>query len=107
LRGCAKTCRLIPQAKPATEDDYRTEFLDLILSVKIVSGLEEAVEHIARYGSQHTETIVTGDRDAAQRFTTAVGSASVQVQGRTRFNDGVEVGLGTGIRVRTHKLHVR
>lgn len=107
LRGCPKTCALAPQAKPATEADYQAEFLDLILSVKIVSDLEEAMDHIARHGSQHTEAIITNDLAAARRFTQAVDSSAVLVNASTRFNDGLELGLGGEIGISTDKYHAR
>ena len=107
VRGCAETCRLLPNATPATEQDYATEFLDLILSVKVVKNLEEAIDHIARFGSQHTEAIVTNDLRAAQQFTTAVDSAAVMVNASTRFNDGFEFGLGAEIGISTDKFHAR
>jgi glutamate-5-semialdehyde dehydrogenase len=107
LRGCAQTCVLVPQAKPATEADYAAEFLELILSVKVVASLDEAIEHITRYGSQHTETIVTKDDDAARRFTAEVDASAVMVNASTRFNDGVEFGLGAEIGISTDKFHAR
>ena len=107
LRACEATRRLVPDAKPATEQDYAAEYLDLILSVKVVSGLEEAIEHIGRYGSQHTEAIVTNDLAAARRFTAAVDSAAVLVNASTRFNDGYEFGLGAEIGISTDKFHAR
>ncbi len=107
LRGCPRTRELVPDAKPATETDYGAEFLDLILSVKVVRDLEEAIEHIARYGSSHTETIVTEDKTAAERFTAAVDSSAVMVNASTRFNDGFEFGLGAEIGISTDKFHAR
>jgi glutamate-5-semialdehyde dehydrogenase len=107
LRGCATTCRLLPDTRRATDEDYSAEFLDLILSVKVVGSLEEAVEHIARYGSGHTEAIVTGDLAAARRFTAAVDSSAVMVNASTRFNDGYEFGLGAEIGISTDKFHAR
>jgi glutamate-5-semialdehyde dehydrogenase len=107
LRGCEATRRLVPDTKPATEKDYATEYLDLILSVKVVNSLEEAVSHIERYGSQHTDTIVTNDLSAARRFTTLVDSSAVLVNASTRFNDGFEFGLGAEIGISTDKLHAR
>jgi glutamate-5-semialdehyde dehydrogenase len=107
LRGCPETCRLIPEAFAATEDDYGAEYLDLILSVKVVNDIEEAIDHIAHYGSQHTEAIVTNDLSAAQRFTTAVDSAAVLVNASTRFHDGYEFGLGAEIGISTEKVHAR
>jgi glutamate-5-semialdehyde dehydrogenase len=107
LRGCAVTCQLIPDAVPATEADFAAEYLDLILSVKVVADMEEAIEHINRYGSQHTDAIVTHDLGAAQRFTAAVDSAAVLVNASTRFNDGYELGLGAEIGISTEKFHAR
>jgi len=107
LRGCEATCRLVPGAVPATEDDYAAEYLDLILSVKVVPGIEEAIEHIERYGSRHTEAIVTNDWTAARRFTAAVDSSAVLVNASTRFNDGYEFGLGAEIGISTDKFHAR
>ena len=107
LRGCPETCRVIPDARPATDADHAAEFLDLIMSVKVVRDLDEAIEHIARYGSQHTETIVTADLEAASRFTAAVDSSAVLVNASTRFNDGYEFGLGAEIGISTDKFHAR
>jgi glutamate-5-semialdehyde dehydrogenase len=107
LRGCAETRRWLPDARAATEADFAAEYLDLILSVKVVDGLEEAIEHIGRYGSGHTETIVTNDLAAARRFTAAVDSSAVMVNASTRFNDGYEFGLGAEIGISTDKLHAR
>lgn len=107
VRGCPDTCRLVSGARPATEDDYAAEFLELILSVKVVKNLEEAIDHIARYGSQHTEAIVTNDLRAAQQFTSAVDSAAVMVNASTRFNDGYEFGLGAEVGISTDKFHAR
>ncbi len=107
LRGCAETRRLVPDARPATEDDYEAEYLELIISVKVVNDLEEAIEHIARYGSGHTEAIVTADWNAARRFTAAVDSSAVMVNASTRFNDGYEMGLGAEIGISTDKFHAR
>jgi len=107
LRGCPETRRWIAEARAATEEDYATEYLDLILSVKVVDGLEEAIEHIGRYGSQHTDAIVTNDLGAARRFTAAVDSAAVMVNASTRFNDGYEFGLGAEISISTDKFHAR
>jgi glutamate-5-semialdehyde dehydrogenase len=107
VRGCPVTCRLIPAAKPATEQDYETEFGDLILAAKVVGSLDEAVEHLTTYGSQHTEAIVTNDLSAAQRFTAMVDSSAVMVNASTRFNDGFEFGLGAEIGISTDKFHAR
>src|SRR4029077_12043818 len=94
LRGCEVTRRLVPDVAAATEEDYAAEYLDLILSVKVVEGLEEAIDHINRYGSQHSDAIVTSDLAAARRFTAAVDSSAVLVNASTRFHDGYEFGLG-------------
>jgi glutamate-5-semialdehyde dehydrogenase len=107
LRGCDETRRLVPEARPATEEDYAAEYLDLILSVKVVGGLLEAIEHINRYGSRHTDCIVTEDLRAARRFTAGVDSAAVMVNASTRFHDGYEFGLGAEIGISTDKLHAR
>ncbi len=107
LRGCERTCRLVPEAVPARREDYDTEFLDLILSVKVVDNLEEALAHIAAHGSKHTDAIVTRDVDAARRFTAAVDSAAVMVNASTRFHDGFELGLGAEIGISTDKFHAR
>jgi glutamate-5-semialdehyde dehydrogenase len=107
LRGCEETCRLVPSAHPATMEDYDTEHLALVLSVKVVAGPDEATAHIARHGSHHTDAIVTGDLAAARRFTAAVDSSAVLVNASTRFNDGFELGLGAEIGISTDRLHAR
>ncbi len=107
LRGCERTCELIAECAPASEEDYEAEYLDLILSIKIVDSLDEAIGHIARYGSQHTECIVTNDLRNARRFTLAVDSSAVLVNASTRFNDGGELGLGAEIGISTDKFHAR
>lgn len=107
LRGCTTTCRLVPWAKPATEDDHAAEFLDLVLSVKVVQGVDEAISHINRYGSAHTDAIITNDLAAAQRFIAEVDSSAVMVNASTRFNDGFELGLGAEIGISTDKFHAR
>jgi glutamate-5-semialdehyde dehydrogenase len=107
LRGCAATRRLVPEALPATEADYAAEYLDLILSIKVVGSLEEAIEHVDRYGSHHTDAIITNDLAAARQFTAAVDSAAVMVNASTRFNDGFEIGLGAEIGISTDKFHAR
>jgi len=106
LRGDAKTCSLI-SAVLATEDDWSTEYLAPILSIKVVSGLDEAIEHINRYSSQHTDAIVTEDYTRARRFITEVDSSSVMVNASTRFADGFEYGLGAEIGISTDKIHAR
>jgi glutamate-5-semialdehyde dehydrogenase len=107
LRGCSETLQLAPEARPATDEDYATEYLDLKLSVKVVGDLEEAVEHINRFGSKHTDAILTNDLAAARRFTAAVDSAAVMVNASTRFHDGFEFGLGAEIGISTDKFHAR
>jgi glutamate-5-semialdehyde dehydrogenase len=107
VRGCEQTRRWIPWATLATETDYRTEYLDLILSARVVSGVDEAIRHIDQYGSHHTETIVTNDLSAAERFVAEVDSAAVLVNASTRFNDGGEFGLGAEIGISTDKFHAR
>jgi glutamate-5-semialdehyde dehydrogenase len=105
LRGCPKTCQLFPGAKAASEDDWGTEYLDLILAVKVVSSMEEAIDHIASYGSAHTEAIVTSDYVRARQFLKQVDASVVLVNASTRFNDGGELGLGAEIGISTSKLH--
>lgn len=105
LRGCEKTRALIPDAVPATEEDWPAEFLDLILAVKIVESMEEAFLHIEKYGSNHTETIITKDYARARRFLAQVDSSVVLVNASTRFNDGNQLGLGSEIGINTSKLH--
>jgi glutamate-5-semialdehyde dehydrogenase len=107
VRGCEETRRHIPAARPATDADYRAEFLDLILSVKVVPDLDAAVAHINQFGSKHTDAIVTRDLAAARRFTQLVDSAAVMVNASTRFNDGFELGLGAEIGISTDKFHAR
>jgi len=107
LRGCERTQQFIPWASRATEEDYRTEYLDLILSAKVVDDLDSAIDHIERHGSHHTEAIVTNDYSAANRFTAEVDSAGVFVNASTRFNDGGELGLGAEIGISTDKFHAR
>ncbi|MGD0517360.1 MAG: glutamate-5-semialdehyde dehydrogenase [Thermoguttaceae bacterium] len=107
LRGDETTRRLLPQAKPATEDDYRQEYLGPIISVKVVESLEAAIEHINRYGSRHTDAIVTRDLDAARVFAARVDSSAVMINASTRFNDGGEFGLGAEIGISTDKFHAR
>ena len=107
LRGCEQTRRLVADAKPATEEDYAAEYLDLIISIRVVADLNEAINHIARYGSQHSDAIVTNDQAAAERFATEVDSSAVLVNASTRFNDGYEFGLGAEIGISTDKFHAR
>ncbi len=107
LRGCLKTCSLIPGCKRATDEDWQTEYLAPVLSIRIVSGLDEAIDHINEYSSAHTETIVTEDYSRARRFLREVDSSSVMVNASTRFADGFEYGLGAEIGISTDKLHAR
>jgi glutamate-5-semialdehyde dehydrogenase len=107
IRGCPRTQALVPDARPATDADYAAEYLDLVISVKVVESLDEAIEHINRFGSQHTEAIITNDLSAARKFTAEVDSAAVMVNASTRFNDGFEIGLGAEIGISTDKFHAR
>ncbi len=105
LRGCEKSLDILSGIKPATESDWPEEYLDLILAIKIVASMDEAIEHIARYGSDHTESIITSDYRRARRFVREVDSSVVLVNASTRFNDGGELGLGAEIGISTSKLH--
>jgi glutamate-5-semialdehyde dehydrogenase len=107
MRADAITRKYIPDAKAATEDDYYTEWLAPIVSIRVVKGLDEAIEHIAKYGSQHTDAIVAGDPLRAERFLREVDSSSVMWNASTRFADGYEYGLGAEIGISTNKLHAR
>ena len=105
LRGCEKTRALVPNCAAATEDDWYAEYLDLILAVRIVPDMEEAIRHITKYGSQHTEAIVTSNFERAHRFIQQVQSSLVLVNASTRFNDGFQLGLGAEIGISTSRLH--
>ncbi|MEZ0231733.1 MAG: glutamate-5-semialdehyde dehydrogenase [Methylophilaceae bacterium] len=107
IRGCDETRALVPEAKAATEADYYTEYLDNIISVKVVTDVDEAITHINQYSSQHTEAIVTENYTHAHRFLREVDSSSVLVNASTRFADGFEFGLGAEIGISTDKLHAR
>ena len=106
IRGCELTQKIIP-CTPATEEDYFTEYNDYIISVKIVSDIEEAIEHINRHSTNHSEAIMTKSLDNAEKFTSEVDSAAVYVNASTRFTDGGEFGLGAEIGISTQKLHAR
>ncbi len=106
LRGCEKTVSII-KVKPATEEDWSTEYLDYILSIRVVEGLEEAIEHINHYGSGHTDSIVTADKEKAERFMALVDSANVLWNCSTRFADGFRYGLGAEVGISTNKIHAR
>jgi len=105
LRGDERSRALVPDMRAATDDDYAAEFLDLILAVRVVDDLDEAIAHIRRYGSDHTEVIATADETAAQRFVQAIRSAVVMVNASSRFSDGGELGLGAEIGISTTRLH--
>ena len=107
LRGDAAARAIVPQMSEATEEDWYTEYLAPILSVRVVSGLDQAIEHIAVYGSQHTDSIITEDYSRARRFLREVDSSSVMVNASTRFADGFEYGLGAEIGISTDKIHAR
>ena len=105
IRGCPRVLQTVPSVKQANEEDWYEEYLDLILSVKAVDGLDEAINHITRYGSSHTEAIVTSNYGNSQRFLKEVNSSVVLVNASTRFNDGNQLGLGAEIGISTTKLH--
>ena len=105
IRGCERTRALAPGVKAASDADWTTEYLDLVLSVRVVKDMDSAIDHIERYGSQHTETIVTSDYQKAREFLDRVNSSAVLVNASTRFNDGGELGLGAEIGISTSKIH--
>ncbi|MHC6180778.1 glutamate-5-semialdehyde dehydrogenase [Clostridium sp. JNZ X4-2] len=107
IRGCSKTQELIPGTKLATEEDYEREFLDLILAVKVVDSMDEAIDHIYKYGTKHSESIITNNYASSQRFLREVDAAAVYVNASTRFTDGGEFGFGAEIGISTQKLHAR
>jgi glutamate-5-semialdehyde dehydrogenase len=105
IRGCPRTLSLVPGIRPAEESDWPAEYLDLILAVRVVASMEEALDHIEKHGSNHTEAIITKDYDRARRFLAEVDSSVVLVNASTRFNDGFQLGLGAEIGISTSKLH--
>lgn len=107
IRGDEAVCEILPYAKPATEDDWGKEYLDYIISIKTVSDIDEAIAHIAKYGTGHSEAIITEDYSAAEIFTSRVDAAAVYVNASTRFTDGGEFGFGAEIGISTQKLHAR
>ena len=107
LRGCEKTQALVANSKPATDEDFHTEYLDLILSIKVVDGVDGAIDHINEYSSSHTEAIVTNDLAVSSKFVASIDSSAVHVNASTRFNDGGEYGLGAEIGISTDKFHAR
>jgi glutamate-5-semialdehyde dehydrogenase len=107
VRGDADTQRADERVKPASEDDWSTEYLDAIIAVKVVDGLDAAIDHIARYGSQHTEAIITEDKAAAEKFLARVDSAIVLHNASTQFADGGEFGMGAEIGIATGRFHAR
>jgi len=107
LRGCAETIELFPDAKLATEEDYATEFLDYILAVKVVGSVDEAIDHITKFGTKHSECIVTKDYKNSQKFLMEVDAAAVYVNASTRFTDGGEFGFAAELGISTQKLHAR
>lgn len=107
IRGCPETLRLVPDAVPAKEDDWPKEYLDLIIAIKVVSGVDEAIAHINKYNSKHTEAIITKDKRNAELFTRNIDAAAVMVNASTRFTDGGQFGFGAEVGISTQKLHAR
>ncbi len=107
IRGCDRTQKIVSEAKPATEDDWRTEYLDYILSIRVVDDIDTAIEHIETYGSHHSDAIITESYSASQRFLKEVDSAAVYINASTVFTDGYEFGLGAEVGISTQKLHSR
>jgi glutamate-5-semialdehyde dehydrogenase len=105
VRGCVKTCALVPGVTPANEADWSTEYLELIISVRVVKDIDEAIGHIEQYGSDHTESIITNNYQRSREFIDRVNSSAVMVNASTRFNDGGELGLGAEIGISTSKIH--
>ncbi len=107
MRGCPKTCQIVSEAKPAQDEDFGKEFLALIVAIKVVKDLDDAMNHIHKFGTHHTETIVTNDYDRALRFLREVDAGAVMVNASTRLNDGYEFGLGAEIGISTTRIHAR
>ena len=107
LRGCERTRLILPDARPATEEDWATEYLAPILAIRIVDTLDQAIDHIEQYGSHHTDAIVTENYSKMRRFLREVDSSSVMINASTRFADGYEYGLGAEIGISTDKFHAR
>jgi glutamate-5-semialdehyde dehydrogenase len=107
IKGCSITKKIVPSAKEAQEEDWQTEYLDLKISIKVVNSLDETIEHINKYGSMHSEAIITENKDAANKFISEVDTAAVFVNASTRLHDGVVLGLGCEIGISTQKLHAR
>jgi glutamate-5-semialdehyde dehydrogenase len=107
VRGCPRTVKIVSDVKPATEEDWYTEYLDLIIGVKVVQDLDEAIAHVNKYGTKHSESILTANFDKAMRFIREVDSAAVYWNASTRFTDGNQFGLGAEIGISTQKLHAR
>ena len=107
IRGCKNTCKILSNIKSAADEDFYNEYLDLILNIKVVNSLEDAIAHMAKYGSNHSDAIVTDNVANALRFTKEVDSAAVYVNASTRFTDGYEFGMGAEIGISTDKLHAR
>jgi glutamate-5-semialdehyde dehydrogenase len=107
VRGCKKTVKIVPKVKPATEEDWGTEYLDLIIGIKVVEDLDEAISHINKYGTKHSESILTADFNKALKFIREIDAAAVYWNASTRFTDGNQFGLGAEIGISTQKLHAR
>jgi len=107
LKGCPLAQKIYPSIEAADENDWYAEYLDLIMAVKVVDGIEEAVKHINKYGSHHSETIITSDYENARYFTSRVDSSAVYVNASTRFTDGGQFGMGAEIGISTQKMHWR
>ena len=107
IRGDVTTLAIVPDVVPAEESEWEKEYLDLIIAVKVVGNLQEAIEHINRFGSHHSDAILTGSKNSGDTFLREVDSAAVYVNASTRFTDGYEFGLGAEIGISTQKLHAR